>query len=152
MGNVSLCWCCSPCCSVPLGVTYSVSFPAPGMVPAIDVYLLPPVPEDGSLVSLFCHAPAEDREKCLHLQARSDLPTFSSGLIHCLYTEVMGAQTYIPINSATGVMVSGRRWSRELGSAAPSMLRAPLVRDQQNWPWSTHQAGTEDLLSLLCSL
>lgn len=24
MGNVSLCWCCSPCCSVPLGVTYSV--------------------------------------------------------------------------------------------------------------------------------
>lgn len=130
MGNVSPCWCCSPCCSVPLGVTYSVSF-FPWNGPN-HVYLLPPFPEDGSRVSLFCHASSRGQTN-LHLQARSELPIFSSRLIHCLYTEVIGAQRCIPIKSATGVMISGGRWSRELGSAAPSVLHAPLVRDHQDW-------------------
>jgi len=67
------------------------------MVSAIDMYLLPPFPEDGGPVSPLCHAAAGDREKHLHFHARSDLSIFSNRLRHYLFTKVTEAQTSIPL-------------------------------------------------------
>lgn len=83
--------------SLLLSVTHLLPSP-PGMVSAVDVDLLPPLPEDRSPVSLLCRTAVGGQGNVSALPRWSDLPIFSSRLRQYLFTKASEAQTYIPFH------------------------------------------------------
>lgn len=111
-------------------VSPTQSLSSPGMVPAMGICSLLFLRMAVQSLSSATPQQRTDKSVCTSRQGQICL-FFSSKLIHYLYTEVIGAQGNIPIECATGVMISGGRWSRELGSAATSVLLTPLIKSSK---------------------